>query len=187
VVRGILGVMDHDEAFGSMYAREADVVLLFLARRTFDAGVAAELMAETFALAFSSWSRLRGRSEEEVRAWLFTVARRQVSRYLRRARVERRAVQRLGIRVPPMQEDDVALIEERAGLGQLRAALGVELARLSAEQREALQLRVVEDRSYEEVATMLGVSPQAARARVSRGLRALAGALEPYRVEEQLR
>jgi hypothetical protein len=40
-------------------------------------------------------------SEEEVRAWLFTVARRQLSRYLRRARVERRAVQRLGIRVPP--------------------------------------------------------------------------------------
>jgi RNA polymerase sigma-70 factor (ECF subfamily) len=81
----------------------------------------------------------------------------------------------------------VSLIEERAGLGQLREALGVELARLSAERREALQLRIVEDRSYEEVATMLGVSPQAARARVSRGLRALAGALEPYRVEEQLR
>lgn len=178
--RGILLVMgDHD--FAAMYAREGEVVLVFLARRTLDAAIAADLAAETFAQAFRSWPRLVGRSEEEVRAWLFTVARRQVSRYLRRGRVERRAVQRLGIRVPALYEDDVAAIEERAGLTELRAALGVELARLSLEQREALRLRVVEERPYAEVATTLGISEQAVRARVSRGLRALAGALEPYR------
>ena len=184
--RGILVVMgDHD--FAAMYAREGEVVLVFLARRTFDAAIAADLTAETFALAFGSWGRLRGRSEEEVRAWLFTVARRQVSRYLRRGRVERRAVHRLGIRVPSLHEDDVAAIEQRAGLGQLRAALGVELARLSFEQREALRLRVVEERSYAEVALALGISEQAVRARVSRGLRALAAALEPYqRTEREL-
>jgi RNA polymerase sigma-70 factor (ECF subfamily) len=94
--------------------------------------------------------------------------------------VERRAVQRLGIRLPSLHEDDVAAIEERAGLDELRAALGVELARLSLEQREARRLRVVEDRSYAEVALVLGISEQAARARVSRGLRTLAGALERY-------
>jgi len=178
--------MDVGAEFGAVYAREGEAVLMFVARRTLDVAVAADLTAETFALAFCSWSRLRERSEEEVRAWLFTVARRQVSRYLRRARVERRAVRRLGIRVPPVHEDDVAVIEERAGLAQLRAALGVELARLSAEQRDALRLRVVEDRSYEEVARMLEVSEQAARARVSRGLRSLARALEPYRSSGEL-
>jgi RNA polymerase sigma-70 factor, ECF subfamily len=172
--------MEDDREFALVFARESEPVLLFLARRTLDAPVAADLMAETFATALNSWSKLRGRSEGEVRAWLFTVARRQLSRYLRRARVEHRAVQRLGIRLPSLHEDDVARIEERAGLGELRAALGAELERLSTEQREALQLRVVEDRPYEEVARVLGVSEQAARARVSRGLRALAGALEPY-------
>lgn len=175
--------MADDQEFAIVFAREGERVLLFLARRTLDVTVAADLMAETFATALSSWSRLRGRSEEEVRAWLFTVARRKFSRYLRRARVERKAIERLGIRVPALHEDDVSRIEERAGLGELRAALGVELERLSAEQRQALQLRVVEDRPYEEVARVLGVSEQAARARVSRGLRALAGALEPYRQE----
>ena len=161
-------------------------MLVFLARRTLDAAIAADLAAETFALAFRSWPRLLGRSEEEVRGWLFTVARRQVSRYLRRGRVERRAVQRLGIRVPSLHEDDLAAIDERAGLSELRAALGVELARLSLEQRDALRLRVVEERSYAEVATTLGISEQAVRARVSRGLRALAGALEPYRTGREL-
>jgi RNA polymerase sigma-70 factor, ECF subfamily len=175
--------MADDQEFAIVFAREGERVLLFLARRTLDVTVAADLMAETFATALSSWSRLRGRSEEEVRAWLFTVARRKLSRYLRRARVERKAIERLGIRVPALHEDDVSRIEERAGLGELRAALGAELERLSTEQRQALQLRVVEDRPYEEVARVLGVSEQAARARVSRGLRALAGALEPYRQE----
>jgi RNA polymerase sigma factor (sigma-70 family) len=178
--RGILVVMG-DNDFAAMYAREGEVVLVYLARRTLDAAIAADLAAETFAQAFRAWPRLLGRPEEEVRAWLFTVARRQVSRYLRRGRVERRAVQRLGIRLPSLHEDDVAAIEERAGLGELRAALGVELARLSLEQREALRLRVVEDCSYAEVALALGISEQAARARVSRGLRTLAGALERYR------
>ena len=57
--------------------------------------------------------------------------------------------------------------------------LGDELARLIDDQRDALRLRVVEERSYPEVADALGVSEQTARARVSRGLRALARALEP--------
>ena len=83
-----------------------------------------------------------------------------------------------------MSEDDVAGIDRRAGLAELRAALAVELARLSVEQRDALRLRVVEERSYAQVADALGISEQAARARVSRGLRALARALEPDRPVE---
>jgi RNA polymerase sigma factor (sigma-70 family) len=179
-------VVDAGSEFSMVYAREGERVLLFLARRTLDVEVAGDLTAETFAIAFCSWPRLQERSEAEVRAWLFTVARRQLSRYFRRARVERGAVERLGIRVPQLHEDDVALIEERAGLAELRVALGVELARLSGEQREALRLRVVEDLPYGEVARLLGVSEQAARARVSRGLRSLAGALEPYRAGGEL-
>jgi predicted DNA-binding protein (UPF0251 family) len=66
------------------------------------------------------------------------------------------------------------------------AAAGGRGAVLSVEQRDALRLRVVEERSYAEVALLLGVSEQAARARVSRGLRALAGALEPYRINQEL-
>jgi len=51
---------------------------------------------------------------------------------------------------------------------------------LNAGQRQAVQLRVVEERPYDEVALALGISEQTARARVSRGLRALTHALEPY-------
>ena len=45
--------------------------------------------------------------------------------------------------------------------------------RLGTEQRDILRLRVVEGRTYAEVAVELGISEDNARARVSRALRAL--------------
>lgn len=153
---------------------------MFLTRRTLDGEIAVDLMAETFAIAMRSWRKLRPLEPEQRRAWLFTVARRQYSRYLRRAKVERRATHRLGIQVPTIGQDDLSLIEDRAGLEELRAVLGRELARLSPMHRQVLCMRIVEERPYEEIAAKLGVSEQTARTRVSRGLRSLANALEPY-------
>jgi RNA polymerase sigma factor (sigma-70 family) len=180
-VRGTLCPMDDADAFSELYRRDGEAVLVFLTRRTLDVEVALELTAETFAIALTSWRKLSGLADEQRRAWLFTVAARRFGRYLRRASVERRLVARLGIDVPQAGAEDIALIEQRAGLGELRTALGRELLLLSSEQQQALHLRVVEERPYDEVAATLGVSEQAARARVSRGLRALARTLEPYR------
>jgi RNA polymerase sigma factor (sigma-70 family) len=176
---GTLLVMGDAEAFSVLYEREGEAVFSFLARRTMDAEVAVDLTAETFAIALRSWAKLRPLVAEQRRAWLFTVARRLHGRYVRRARVERRALERLGIQVPSIGADDLALIDERCGLGELRAALGLELERLSVTQRDALRLRVVEERPYTEVARCLGVTEETARTRVSRGLRALTAALEP--------
>jgi RNA polymerase sigma factor (sigma-70 family) len=163
--------------FVPFYRQEAETVLLFLTRRTLDAEVALDLTAETFAQAWRGWSRVREDSQEEMRAWLFTIARRQLGHYLRRGQAQRTAVRQLGIRTPSVHEDDLAAIEAAAGLGDVRLGLKVELERVSLEQREALQLRVVEEMPYDEVARRLGVSEQAARARVSRGLRTLQRAL----------
>jgi RNA polymerase sigma factor (sigma-70 family) len=165
--------MADPEGFVPFYRQEAEAVLLFLTRRTLDGEVALDLTAETFAQAWRGWSRVREDSREEMRAWLFTIARRQLGNYLRRGHAQRTAIRHLGIRTPSVHEDDLAAIEEAAGLGDVRLGLKVELGRLSDEQREALQLRVVEEMPYEEVARRLGVSEPAARARVSRGLRAL--------------
>jgi RNA polymerase sigma-70 factor (ECF subfamily) len=83
-----------------------------------------------------------------------------------------------------MHVDDLAEIEAAAGLAPLRRALARELSALGDAQREAIELRVVQELPYAEVALRLGVNEQTARARVSRGLRALAGALEPLAATE---
>jgi RNA polymerase sigma factor (sigma-70 family) len=177
--RGTLGVMMKDaDAFAALYAREAKMVLVFVARRTLDGEAALDITAETFAQAFRGRGSFRGTTREEQRAWLLRIAKRQIGRYLRRGVVERRALERLGATVPVAHEDDLRAIEDAAQLGELRAALGAELGRLGSDQREALRLRIIEERPYTDVAAVLGISEQTARARVSRGLRALRGALE---------
>jgi RNA polymerase sigma factor (sigma-70 family) len=170
--------------FVELYRREAEMVLLFCARRVLDADAALDLTAETFAQAFRGRRSFRGTTEPEARAWLLTIARRQIARYLRRGALDRRAVQRLGVQVPQLDDGQAEEIERRAGLAELRTALAAELERLSADQREALRLRVVEERPYDEVARSLGITEATARARVSRGLRALAASLEITTYEE---
>ncbi len=163
------------EDFAELYRRESQMVLDFCARRVFDAETAVDLTAETFAQAYRGRRGFRGTTRPEARAWLLTIARRQISRCLERDRLDRSALRRLGIQVPRLQDGEAEEIEKRAGLPELRRAVSLELAALTAVQRQALQLRVVEERSYEEIACVTGVTEQTVRARVSRGLRALAG------------
>jgi RNA polymerase sigma factor (sigma-70 family) len=175
----MLGVpLTDGRGFVALYERESEAVLVFCARRVLDPETALDLTAETFAQAFRARRAFRGSTEVEARAWLLTIARRQIGRFLRRGSLDRRALQRVGIQTPVLAPDEAEEIERRAGLVSLRAALATELARLNVDQREALRLRVVEERPYPEVARRLGVSEATARARVSRGLRALARALE---------
>jgi hypothetical protein len=115
--------------FAALYEREAETVLLFVTRRTLDAEVALDITAETFAQAFRGRRAFRGTTEPEERAWLFTIARRQIGRYLRRGHVERGALQALGVDVPVAHEDDLRAIEEAAELAALRGALTSELER----------------------------------------------------------
>lgn len=168
----------HDpDAFVAFYRRNARDVLVFFLRRTFEPEVARDLTAEAFATAFEHRGRFRGTTDAEAAAWLFGIARHKLSRYLRRGDAERRAVSRLGIAVRPVSEDDAARMFELAGMAEVRDHVAGALSGIGPDQRQAVRLRVVDELSYAEVAARLGVSEQTARARVSRGLRALADAI----------
>lgn len=132
-----------------------------------------DLVGETFAQAFVGRRRFRGHTTEEEAAFLYGIARRLLWRYFRRGRAERTALGRLGVERVALDDQSYARIEELAGVGTMRALVAEQLRGLSGGQREALQLRVVEELEYEEVARRMGVSEDAARARVCRALRAL--------------
>jgi RNA polymerase sigma-70 factor (ECF subfamily) len=163
--------------FSDLYARHSERILRYLARKVLEPEVAVDLTAETFAQAYLGLHRFRGDTEEEASAWLFGIARNLLRRYVRKGAAERRAIERLGIDVPPLDAEDHSRIEELAGLADVRAAARNGLANLPEDQRRALVLRIVEELPYPEVAERLDVTEVAARARVSRGLRALAASL----------
>lgn len=173
-----------DSALADLYETEAHNVLIFLARRTFDSEVALDLMAETFAQAVLNRHKFRGADAAAAKAWLFGIARNQLAGYFKRGAVERRGLERLKLEAPTLPNLELGRIDELAGLDTLRGILRAELARLASDQRDAIALRVVEEMSYPEVAAHLGVSEQVARARVSRGLRALAAAIDKRLPEE---
>jgi RNA polymerase sigma-70 factor (ECF subfamily) len=90
---------------------------------------------------------------------------------------------RLGLERPPAGEELLAELEQRAQLDVLRSELKLALATLSDPVREAVRLRVVEERPYTDIAQSLRITEQAARARVSRGLAALADVLDTHAIQ----
>ena len=185
------GVPDHDdtdaellagadqepERFGLFYRRHVDAVLGYHYRRTGCAQTAADLTAETFAAAYLARRRFRP-GPAPARAWLFGIARRQLGTFARRQRVADRARRRLAVPPIALGDDDLERIERLVDLEPVAEAVRSAVAQLPAGQAEAIRLRVADDRTYAEVADLLGCSEGAARVRVSRGLRTLADLME---------
>jgi RNA polymerase sigma factor (sigma-70 family) len=165
-------------AFSLLYRTHSRAILTFLARRCLDPEVARDLTAETFAQAFMGRRGFRGATEQEALAWLFGIARNQLCRHYRRDVAERNALSRIGIEPATLSEEQHARIEHLIGLAQVRTELRDHFGQLAPEQQEALTLRIVDERSYAEIAGQLQVSEPVVRARVSRGLRKLALAVQ---------
>ena len=162
------------DAFAEFYDAYAERILLFLVRRVLDVDTAFDLLSETFATALERRHQFRGSSAEEEQGWLYSIARSELSHFWRDGRVERIALARLGVGVPALSDPEIERIEQLAGIVDLVPALHDAMASLPEDQRRAVELRVVEEHGYSELAHILGVTEQTARARVSRGLRSLA-------------
>lgn len=174
----IVGSQDDVTLFGELYDRNVDAVLGYHYRRTGCAQTAADLTAETFAVAFTARRRFSD-TGAPGRAWLLAIAKRQVARFYRRQRVATRARRRLGIEQHVALDDtEMARIEALVDFAPMRSALAEALGDLPATQADAVWLRVGHELSYREIAARLGCSEGAARVRVSRALARLTEAME---------
>lgn len=156
-----------------LYERHATELLRFFVRRTFDAQIAVDMVGETYAVAFEQRRKMRGSLDGAGRSWLFGIGNNLLNDFFRSGQIERRAMERLGVAETHVSDDQIERIEQLAGSVELRTAIAAALDDLSPPHRHALQLRVVEELSYSEVADRMAVTEQVARARVSRGLRKL--------------
>ena len=165
----LIASRDDPRAFRELYDRWADRLLAYFYRRVLDAEVAGDLLAETFAVAFERRKRFRDVGAPGA-AWLYGIAAKELAHWYRRQEVELRAVRRLSIEVPPLDDESIARIEALADMETHRAALAAALEQISENERHAVELRVVEEMGYAEIASRLDCSEAAARVRVCRGL-----------------
>ena len=147
----------------AMYCAHAPDLLRYLQRNFGDSISAEDLLQETFV----RWMAQNGptRNTESPRAFLFGIARHVGLTALRKSR--RRRTQPIG---------DVAaraVVEEDPQLQQMHAAI----AKLPQQIRETLELRLREELSYEEIASVLEIPLGTVRSRLHSALRMLRDAL----------
>jgi RNA polymerase sigma-70 factor (ECF subfamily) len=151
-------VSDTVEVLEGWYRQHGPALLRYL-RGSFGSGEAAEdLLHETFVQALRRADRVD--STVSPRAWLFAVARNVGVTWLRR----RHATTPLPAEHPAKEtrQDDPRLERVRQSLG-----------RLPTPQREALELRLRDSLSYEEIADVLGIPVGTVRSRLHHAMRRL--------------
>jgi RNA polymerase sigma-70 factor (ECF subfamily) len=160
-------------AFQALYERHHRAVFGFLLRSLADRHAAEDLLQETFLRVFVH--REAYRPTAAFRTWLFTIARNLLIDRFR------------AVRGKPEPDDPEALSTlsalgalplERAEGRQLAERLEAAIEQLPRSQREVLLLSRVAGLDHQEIAQVIGASPQAVRVALHRALRRLHRQLE---------
>jgi RNA polymerase sigma factor (sigma-70 family) len=118
----------------------------------------------------------RYRSDQgSVLAWLLGIARNKLLESRRRGCIANSARRRLRQEPEPMTDRDLERVDELVSLDDEVMA---RVQALPSSLRDALTGRVVQERSYEDIAAELSCSESVVRQRVSRALRTLRSQLE---------
>ena len=166
------GSLGHELAqvrFGRLYREQGRAILAYALRRTGNSEDAADVLAETFLVA---WRRLgEVPIDDGARLWLYAVARGAIANM---HRAERRRT-RLGERLAESLRAELATRSAPAGeAAEALRAMGA----LREEDRELLLLVSWEGLSPSQAGKVLGLSSLAARSRLHRARRRLRARLE---------
>ena len=168
----LLAARGDPRAFALFYRRHVRALAAYFWRRARDAELAADLTAETFAAALAG---LRGFDARRGPAlgWLYGIANRQLANVARRGAVETRARRRMGMTRLALDDEELERVEADALREGPHTRVLEELAGLPADQRVAVQARVLDELDYAQIALATDASEVVVRKRVSRGLCAL--------------
>ena len=156
-----------EAAFAELVRRHQDGLYRFVLRLVGTRDEALDIVQDAFVRA---WQALpQWQPGAQFRTWLFRIASNAALDALRRRRV---------VAFEPLDETfevaaDEPDPEKRLELKRRVAALEASLAKLSAEHREILLLREVENMSYEEIGAVLALSEGTVKSRLARARAAL--------------
>ncbi len=167
---------DNRQRFEEIYDAYSGLILAYAARRTGNAADAADVVAETFTVA---WRRLEDVPPgEQARPWLYGVARRVLANHHRGIQRRRRLDERATAEFARSMEVEPADLDG-PDAGRISAALGD----LSVADRELLTLVGWDGLDPAEIAAMLGTSAATVRVRLHRARKRFARLLDTERVQ----
>jgi DNA-directed RNA polymerase specialized sigma24 family protein len=148
-------------AFARLYRRHRDVLLAFFLARTGDAALAADLAAESFAVALTACHRYR--PDAPPPSWLFAIARRLLTESRRRGTVDDHARRRLGLARLELDDGDLERIARLRELLPDGFPPPGQLEGLTEALREALRARALDELEHSRATPGLRGSPAVAR------------------------
>lgn len=164
---------DAARRFAELFDAGHRALLAYAVRRIADPADAADVVAETYLVA---WRRIDEVPDgDDVRPWLFGVARRVLANFRRGERRRLALAERLRTHV-----DDIVPPPAEPGGSDVERAL----ARLGTDDQEVLRLVAWEELARDEIALVLGVSRATVRVRLHRARRRLAEQLEALAADD---
>lgn len=142
-----------------LYCGAGPRLLRYLQRHATDAGVAEELLQDTFVAAAKDFDGLQAAINQE--AWLFGIAKNLLRNRARRARLLGRATLNMELTAPQ------TVMDPRID------AMREEIQKLPEAQREAITMRLVDELSYEQIAEATGVPTGTVRSRIHHAVQRL--------------
>jgi RNA polymerase sigma factor (sigma-70 family) len=179
--RGLLAGGDGDGGraaeFERLYRANVSDVTAYFARRSTDPQAVADLTAETFTAAITSFGSFDPR-KGTARAWVFGIARRVYAAHCESLSQQRAKVLRLAGR-RELGPDHVAELLDRIDAERAGRALLAAMAELPPLDRAAIELVSIAGLRAKEAASVLGVAPGALRMRLMRARARLRDAASP--------
>lgn len=171
--------MDAVEEFERFYRANVDAITAYFARRSTDPQTVADLTADTFVQAITSFGAYDPDRGGE-RAWVFGIARRIHAAHCAAHAMQREKHSRLAGR-RELDEDQFGELLDRIAAEHEGRLLVDGLAELSAADRALVELVDLDGLSAREAAALLGLAPGAARMRLMRAR----GRLRKYLAQER--
>ena len=160
-------------AFAGVFNRHHAELYRYLRRRV-DSGLAADLAAETFVVAFARRGTYSA-DTHDARPWLYGIAHNLLRNHLRAERRQLAAYARHG--VDPLADADAAvafsMADRRADSAAVSARLAQILAVMTDRDRDVLLLFAWADMSYAEISLALEIPVGTVRSRLHRARRQL--------------
>jgi RNA polymerase sigma factor (sigma-70 family) len=153
-------------AFGRLFARHAQAVYTFCARRTADLILAEDLTSITFLEAWRHRDRVPSGDADSALPWLLGVSNNVVRNAKRGQRRYQEVLERLPAPsvVPPAEDQAIARSVTEAGLRDALEAISA----LPEREQEVVMLVLWSGLSYDEAATALAIPVGTVRSRLSR-------------------
>ncbi len=153
------------EAFGVLYDKYLDPIYRFVYYKTFSKEAAEDLTSDVFHKALEKLTTF-DQSKGDFSTWLYRIARNRVIDYYRTKKVTDPIDDAFDVGIDERTPETLDAI---AALGKVTAYLET----LDAKQREIIMLRVWEERSYREIAAIVGGTEDSVKMAFSRSIRLL--------------